>query len=571
MKWLAGFTILLTFLLINLGGLVHNTGSSLACPDWPLCYGQVMPVMEGGILVEHSHRLLASLVGLLTILLCAVAFKTRKNKTIKILSIFALVFVILQGLLGGLTVIYQLPTIVSTAHLSLSLIYFLTLITLFFFLDEQKVFPKSTRASRMVLLLSLVMIYFQAILGAFMRHSGLGGACGLGFENSLLCSDMLSAQGILHFSHRLLGFFVAFIIFYASFVLYKLAQKKSALLLVTLVILQVALGILTVGSELGVWETTLHLGFAALLLGSTYFIFLLQSVDSKSDEMILFLKDTLSLTKPRLSSLVLFTCGLGMLMAPGTITPFQAVMTIFSTMMIVAGACTLNCYLERDVDLLMRRTAQRPLPTRRLSPRYALILGILLLVIFTPLIALFSNYLTALLGLIASVVYVLLYTPLKRKTTLSLFVGAIPGAIPPLMGWTAVTNSIDPMGMVLFGILFFWQLPHFLAISVYSLDEYKAAGLKVLPAVTSLFHTQCKIAFYIFFLLIVSLLPMYLYKISWIYFMGALVLGMGFLLYSLWGFRFNEEPVVRLWAKKLFWSSLIYLPSVLGLMLIYKG
>ena len=240
MKWLAGFTILLTFLLINLGGLVHNTGSSLACPDWPLCYGQVMPVMEGGILVEHSHRLLASLVGLLTILLCAVAFKTRKNKTIKILSVFALVFVILQGLLGGLTVIYQLPTIVSTAHLSLSLIYFLTLITLFFFLDEQKVFPKSTRASRMVLLLSLVMIYFQAILGAFMRHSGLGGACGLGFENSLLCSDMLSAQGILHFSHRLLGFFVAFIIFYASFVLYKLAQKKSALLLVTLVILQVA-------------------------------------------------------------------------------------------------------------------------------------------------------------------------------------------------------------------------------------------------------------------------------------------------------------------------------------------
>ena len=198
-----------------------------------------------------------------------------------------------------------------------------------------------------------------------------------------------------------------------------------------------------------------------------------------TDKKITMTADLFSLTKPRLSSLVIFTSALGMFLAPGEISFWKALISVAATSGLVGGACVINCWMERDIDGLMERTKNRPLPSGRLNPAIALALGLTLIIVCLFTILFVSNPLTATLGLIATVTYVFLYTPMKKKTSWALFAGAIPGAIPPLMGWTSVTNSIGDLGIVLFAILFVWQLPHFLSISMYHARDYNKADFKI--------------------------------------------------------------------------------------------
>lgn len=198
---------------------------------------------------------------------------------------------------------------------------------------------------------------------------------------------------------------------------------------------------------------------------------------------LLWARDVLSLAKPRLSALVVSTAAGGMWLAPGRVTAARAAALLAGTALVVGAAQALNNYLEQDVDARMRRTRDRPLPAGRLEPAVALALGLTLPAFGIPALALATTPLTALLALVALVSYAGVYTPLKRKTTAALFVGAVPGAIPPLMGWTAATGHLDPGGLALFGILFLWQLPHFLAVSIYLKEDYARAGLRVFALV----------------------------------------------------------------------------------------
>lgn len=195
------------------------------------------------------------------------------------------------------------------------------------------------------------------------------------------------------------------------------------------------------------------------------------------------LRDLVLLAKPRLSGLVVLTSAGGLALAPGRIGPARAILTVLGTAAVVGAANALNNYLEREIDGRMRRTRDRPLPAGRVDPFVALALGLLVPAFALPVLALVANPLTALLAFTALVVYVLVYTPMKRRSTLALFVGAVPGAIPPLMGWTAVTGRLDPGGLALFALLFAWQLPHFLAISIYLAEDYARGGLKVFALV----------------------------------------------------------------------------------------
>ena len=194
-------------------------------------------------------------------------------------------------------------------------------------------------------------------------------------------------------------------------------------------------------------------------------------------------KDLLLLAKPRLSGLVVLTTAGGVALAPGSIGAARAAITILGTAAVVGAANALNCWLERDVDARMRRTRDRPLPSGRVDPFVALALGLAVPVFALPILALVANPLTALLAFAALVLYVAVYTPMKPRSTLALFVGAVPGAIPPLMGWTAVTGRLDPGGLALFALLFAWQLPHFLAISIYLAEDYARGGLQVFALV----------------------------------------------------------------------------------------
>src|SRR5688572_6390599 len=181
----------------------------------------------------------------------------------------------------------------------------------------------------------------------------------------------------------------------------------------------------------------------------------LRSVESEKRASHDVARDVLALTKPRITSMVLVTTAGGLVLAPAEVSVVTWIATLLGTLLVVSGANALNMYLERDSDRFMARTKNRPLPAGRMSPRLALVVGLATSIASLPILAVFVNITTAFLALLANLSYVLAYTPMKQRSHLALFVGAVPGAIPPLLGWTAATATIDVGGLVLFGILFF--------------------------------------------------------------------------------------------------------------------
>ena len=281
--------------------------------------------------------------------------------------------------------------------------------------------------------------------------------------------------------------------------------------------------------------------------------------------MMLTVRDLIALTKPRITLMVLVTAAGGMWLAPGSLDLLAMTVMLVTTGMVVGAANALNCYLERDIDRLMARTANRPLPDGRLEPVWALLFGVGMGTLSVPVLWLVVNPMTGFLGLIALLSYVAIYTPMKQWTPTALFVGAIPGALPPLMGWTAVTGTIEAPGLVLFGVLFFWQIPHFIAISIFRQDEYERAGLKVLPSVRGLQSAKVQAAVYTFALWAVSILLVPYGLAGLIYLSTAVVAGALFFGESLRGF---SAPDVKVWAKKLFVASLLYLTVLFASLII---
>lgn len=268
-----------------------------------------------------------------------------------------------------------------------------------------------------------------------------------------------------------------------------------------------------------------------------------------------YLKDVLLLAKPRLSGLVVLTTAGGLALAPGKIGLARALLAILGTAAVVGAANALNNYLEREVDARMHRTRDRPLPAGRVEPFVALGLGIAVPAFALPTLALVANPLTALLAFVALVLYVGVYTPMKQRSTLALFVGAVPGAIPPLMGWTAVTGRLDPGGLALFALLFFWQLPHFLAISLYLAEDYARGGLRVFSLVHGERATRAWIAVAAALLVPVSLVLLPLDVAGPAYGVVALALGVALAGHALLGLRGGRGR----WARAFFLSTLVYL------------
>jgi protoheme IX farnesyltransferase len=278
------------------------------------------------------------------------------------------------------------------------------------------------------------------------------------------------------------------------------------------------------------------------------------------------LGDLLALAKPRITALVVFTTASGLWLAPRGLSTAGVALTLVGTVLIVAGANTLNMYLERDSDALMARTAGRPLPAGRMDPAVALRLGIGLSVLSVPLLTFAVGPLPGLLASIALVSYVLLYTPLKRRSATALLVGAIPGAIPPLIGWTAATGRLDLPGVLLFAVMFLWQVPHFLAITLFRKGEYARAGLVVQPNEPGGERAaRANIVRYTVALVGVSLLFVPIGVAGRLYLMTALVAGAAFLGYGLLGLR--ENAGTR-WARNLFFLSLVYLTALFAVLMI---
>ncbi|MGB3563374.1 MAG: heme o synthase [Thermoanaerobaculia bacterium] len=276
--------------------------------------------------------------------------------------------------------------------------------------------------------------------------------------------------------------------------------------------------------------------------------------------------DMVELTKPRITLMVVVTAGIGLLLASGGRVPMATVLhALFGTGLVAAGSAALNHVLERDIDALMRRTANRPLPAGRMDPDLALTIGVGLAVAGLVELTLGVNLLTALLGAAALAGYLFVYTPLKKISPLATVVGAVPGAIPPMMGWAAVTESLDPGAWALFAILFLWQLPHFLAIAWMCREDYARAGFPMLPVIQPDGRSTARqMVLYGAALLPVSLLPSALGLTGSTYFLGAMGLGLFFLAMCV-AFAVSLSALA---ARRVLLTSVLYLPAVLAVMVL---
>lgn len=274
----------------------------------------------------------------------------------------------------------------------------------------------------------------------------------------------------------------------------------------------------------------------------------------------------LELTKPRITFLIVLTAAAGFALASPGLVDYRAMLTaMVGIALLSSGIATLNQYMEKDLDALMRRTANRPLPTGKLLPGEALAFGAGLTVLAEIYLVVLVNPLSAVLGLTVIAGYLFGYTPLKTRTSLSTFVGAFPGAVPPLIGWASARGTVGVEAWVLFAILFLWQFPHFLAIAWMYREDYTRAGILMLPVVEPDGRvTGQQIVLYTVMLLPVSLLPTLLGTAGKIYFVGAIVLGLLFLYFSLRA-AFSKS---RQAARQLLLASVIYLPLLFILMVL---
>lgn len=272
------------------------------------------------------------------------------------------------------------------------------------------------------------------------------------------------------------------------------------------------------------------------------------------------------LTKPRITMLIVLTAAAGFAMASTSSIDYALLLrALLGIALLSSGIATLNQYAERDLDGLMRRTANRPLPAGKLAPWEALAFGAGTTILAEIYLLLLVNPLSALLGLTVIAGYLFAYTPLKTRTTLSTLVGAFPGAVPPLIGWTAARGSISLEGWILFAILFLWQFPHFLAIAWMYREDYGRAGILMLPVVEPDGRvTAQQIVVYTLMLLPVSLLPTVMGMAGKVYFIGAIVLGLLFLHSSLRA----AFSMSRQHARRLLLASVLYLPLLFLLMVI---
>lgn len=569
------FTAICGLFLIFAGALVTSTGSGLSVPDWPLAYGQFFPQMTGGVLFEHGHRLVAGFVATLTIISAIWAYLKVEDKTIRRLSYIAVGAVLAQAVLGGMTVIFQLPTWISMSHAFLGQTYvcILWLIALLSSklwknleqYEERTLLPHAT-------MFLLVMIFVQLFLGAWMRHIGAGLAIP-DFPTALggFVPSVMNYWIKVHFAHRLGAYSIfLYVCFFCTYGLLHHRNKKVIrnflILIASLVLAQLTLGAFVIWSGKNALITSLHVVCGASILCSVALLFVicLRSFDFQKS-YLLFL-DYFSLGKPRITTMVCMTAFVGFdLATKGPLNLPRLFWTLMSVFLVSFGSCSLNQVMEINADQAMDRTKDRPLPSGRLTLGQGISISCATILVGLLIMWFQVNAIATLFVLISFFGYVLFYTPLKTVTTLNTIVGAIPGALPPVIGWVAASGEFTYQAFLLFVIMFLWQLPHFLAIAWMFADDYKKAKMRMLPlSDVSGGLTTRQALLYTIALLPIGLIPSFVGMAGKFYFFGTLLISLWFIRVV---YRFFKQRNVQQ-ARKVLLSSLLYLPLVFTLMIM---
>jgi len=545
---LAVVTIAATFVLIAVGGLVRATDSGLGCPDWPRCFGRLVPPAELHAWIEHSHRLVASVVMVLVALLVVAAYRTGQERAVRRAAVAALVMVLAQALLGAFVVWWKLRADSVTLHLATALALVALLIYIGFrarYASDRSRRHGQDRGFVRLAGAGAGLLYLQMLVGSTVT----GHLAGLAYPLNVLLPDLGPSVARIQLAHRALAMVVGALVL-AIWVVARRTQRahptvtRLAGYAAGLVAVQIGLGLANVANRLSALTVVPHLAVGALLWGTMVALVLhadrfcgTPARDPAEPEPApartagQSARAYFLLTKPRIIELLLVTTVPTMFIAArGVPSPWLMAATLFGGALSAASANVLNCYLDRDIDALMRRTARRPLPTHRVDPGDALRFGLVLGVAGFVWLWAAVNLLSAVLATSAILFYVFVYTlGLKRRSTQNIVIGGAAGAVPVLVGWSAVTGRVELPALVLFAIIFYWTPPHFWALSLRFKDDYAAAGVPMLPVVRGARETSTQILYYTVLLVAVTLLLYPAGRMGALYLAAAVVLGGAFI------------------------------------------
>ena len=591
--WIAvGFT----YFLVALGGTVRATNSGLSCPDWPLCYGQAFAAIDYHTFLEQFHRYVAAIVSVLVgVLLLSALLWARKERHVLIPAIIAPLLLIVQIVLGGLTVLWKLPPTIITAHLGTALAIFATIITIAVMAakpGQSKELPAKTRKFARLAITNAMLVYGLMLSGSYVVGSGASLACTgwpLCTAQSWAVSNHLADVNVFH---RLIATFVGLVMLWTLISAWRRwriapAQAWVALLAAVLFVAQSIVGGLIVLLNKPEFVAGLHLALATAVWGTLVVLAAMaanqlraapptEEIEKLEKEEVSIKKEVgpirqtissyIDLMKPHVTVLLLGTTAAAMAIANRALPSAGLVFaTLLGGAMAAGSANCINCYIDRDIDQIMGRTQRRSLPAGKVQPTQALIFGIVLGVGAFVVLTLFVNLLSATLACAAILFYIFIYTlGLKRTSAQNIVIGGAAGAVPVLVGWAAVTNSITLPAIWLFAIIFYWTPPHFWALSLLIQKDYEKAHIPMLPVVMGERETRKQILLYSLLLMAVTLVLFGMGAMGYIYLISAIVLG-SILLYM--AIRLWREKT-KSWAKTLFWYSNCYLAAIFAAMVL---
>ncbi len=590
---IAWVTVGFTYFLIALGGTVRVSDSGLSCPDWPLCFGRPYAPPEIHALIEEAHRYTASIVSVLVIALAISALIwARKERQVLIPALIAPFFLVIQIVLGGLTVLWKLPPTIIAAHLGTALAIFAMVITVAVMSGKakpSKEHPAKTRRFVRLATTNALLVYGLMLSGSYVVGSGATLAC----PGWPLCGT--APQWAVQYRldeinsfHRLVAAFVGLVLIWTLVSAWRRrnvapGQAWVALVAGVLFAVQAGVGGLVVLLKRPDFLAGLHLALATAVWGCLVLLAVLAARQLRAAHQGVELakleeekkaggpiRQTISsyvdLMKPHVTVMLLGTTVAAMAIAAQGLPPLGLVVaTLLGGAMAAGSANCINCYIDRDIDQIMGRTQRRSLPAGRVQPIQALSFGIALGVGSFIILALFVNLLSAALACSAILFYVFVYTLwLKRSSVQNIVIGGAAGAVPVLVGWTAVAHTITLPAIWLFAIIFYWTPPHFWALSLLIQKDYEKASIPMMPVILGERETRKQIFLYSLLLLAVTLILFAMRAMGYFYLLVALVLG-GILVYM--SMRLLRDQSKR-WARTLFWYSNCYLAMIFAAMVV---
>ncbi len=611
-----------TYATIVMGAVVRVSNSGLGCPDWPTCYGSFVPPPDLRAWIEWSHRSISAVASVLMIATTATAWLWRRqDRLILVLATLVPVLLPVQILIGRIVVLLELPAMAVLVHFGFALIILALLVSITVLAGPA---PRVLAAEpadsgerfRWLAGLGCGLVFLLLLAGAYVQASGATWAC-VGFPEC-------NGQGLLPFGrgrlmdiqllHRLLAYTAVALV--AGIVAevrrsqpHVPALWRAALALGASIIAQGAIGAILVSSGVPPVAQALHVAGASATWAAMVVVAALayrtrpfnpnpapappfgagrldrgdapaaalahpgsgvSSPPRAHVSMATRLAAYLQLTKPRVMSLLLATTAAAVVVASGGLPDLGLLAwTLVGGALMAGGAGAINHYVDRDIDPLMGRTARRPIPAGVIPPVHALWFGITLGVLAFLLFATFVNMLSALLAATGLLSYVFVYSLwLKRSTPANIVIGGAAGAIPPMVGWAAVTNEVSSLtAWYLFAIIFFWTPPHFWALALLIRKHYERANIPMLPVVRGDGETRKQIMLYSFVLVALTLVMAPFGLMGLAYFLAALALGGGFLYLA-----------VRLWreatalaARRLYAYSIVYLFALFTAMAVDRA